>query len=1174
MKISFARSIPRALLFLFISLPVAQAEDPFKATIRPTEPLSPQKEQQTFKLPPGFEVQLFAAEPQIAKPLNMAFDARGRLWVTNTVEYPYPAPPNRRGRDTIKILEDTNGDGRADKVTTFADGLNVPIGIYPYKDGAIVFSIPNIWRLRDTDGDGKADKQEILFGPMAYDRDTHGLNNSFRRGYDGWLYACHGFNNRTTVAGRDGHEIKMNSGNTYRMRLDGSRIEHYTWGQVNPFGMVIDALGNIFTADCHSKPIYQLLRGAYYPSFGRPHDGLGFVPPMMEHGHGSTAIGGISVYDAPNFPPAYRGNIFTGNVMTSRVNRDSLVHHGSTLLAKEEPDLLSTTDPWFRPVDIQLGPDGALYVADFYNRIIGHYEVPLDHPGRDRKRGRIWRIVYTGKDATTTAAQKPHDLTRASTAELIAALGDENLTRRTLAMNYLADHADQQTLAALRQEFQRSKNGRLRSQALWVLQRRGELDIGMLKSAANDQDQAVRVHAMKLLSEIAQWSPAQRLLAVARLEDDDAFVQRAAADALGQHPSYDNIRPLLGLLSKVPEADNHLRQVVRMAVRNQLRIPENITRLEKQGISDSERHEIASLCLSLQSPEAGAFLVRYIAQDSEQPGDITKYLEHASRYVPAAEIDTLVSLARKKFSEKIDLQLRLLTSLKTGLERRGVLVNQSVRAWGETLATQLLDSVKDETPAWTYARLPDFPKSKNPFGLRKMPSADGDPDALFIDSKTQGEKPTGVLRSPAFVIPDQFSFYLSGHLGFPKQPVVRKNFVRLRDADDDRILMEAVPPRHDVARRVQWDLKKVAGRRGYIEIVDGLDLGGYAWLAVGRFQPAVVKLPPADPALVNQRLQAAATLAGQFQLQSLQPRIAKYVTSAAASLDIRAGMASALVALTPDSRAAALVPAIGNPAIPDSLRSEVCNVIVNRDSAKIQKALGDSIRILARRPQEAMAETLAADPVGAETLLQLIEKGQAPPQLLRNSTVQQRLAAVKLKDGENRIENLTADLPPAAEEIGKEIAARRKAFAAAAASVERGMKVFEKNCSICHRVGKLGKVVGPQLDGIGNRGLERIVEDMLDPNRNVDVAFQTTTLALLNGKAKSGLLRGEEGAVLVLIDNKGEEFTVPKKEIDERIVSRTSLMPEGLTKPFSNQDFNDLIAFLLAQTATVEPASK
>ena len=200
-------------------------------------------------LPEGFEIELVAAEPDIAKPINLAFDARGRLWVSSSVEYPFRAPPDRKPRDTIKVLEDTDGDGRAETITTFADELNIPMGLYPYRDGVVCFSIPNVWFLRDTDGDGRSDVREKLFGPFDTTRDTHGMLNSFTRGLDGWLYACHGFNNRSTVAGRDGHKITMDSGNTFRMRLDGSRIEHYTFGQVNPFGMTFDRHGDFFTAD-------------------------------------------------------------------------------------------------------------------------------------------------------------------------------------------------------------------------------------------------------------------------------------------------------------------------------------------------------------------------------------------------------------------------------------------------------------------------------------------------------------------------------------------------------------------------------------------------------------------------------------------------------------------------------------------------------------------------------------------------------------------------------------------------------------------------------------------------------------------------------------------------------------------------------------------------------------
>src|SRR5436309_1497102 len=192
-------------------------------------------------------------------------------------------------------------------------------------------------------------------------------------------------------------------------------------------------LGDLWSADCHSSPVYQLLRGAYYPSFGKPNDGLGFAPEICTHSHGSTAIAGMVYYAAENFPAEYRGNTFVGNVMTCRINRDSLIEHGSTRIAKEDPDFLKSDDPWFRPVDLQLGPDGAMYVADFYNRIIGHYEVPLSHPGRDRERGRIWRIVYRGTNPAQ--ASRPFDLSRASASDLIKELANPNITCRMLAMN-------------------------------------------------------------------------------------------------------------------------------------------------------------------------------------------------------------------------------------------------------------------------------------------------------------------------------------------------------------------------------------------------------------------------------------------------------------------------------------------------------------------------------------------------------------------------------------------------------------------------------------------------------------------------------------------------------------------------------------------------------------------
>ena len=369
--------------------------------------------------------------------MNIAFDDRGRLWLTETVEYPFPAKPGTKARDGIKILEDFGPDGRARKITTFAEGLNIPIGLIPMPGGnaALVHSIPTIDRFTDTDGDGKADKREVAYKTFG-SRDTHGMTNAFNWGLDGWIYACHGFNNESNIKGEDGKAIVMQSGNTYRFKPDGSHAEQFTHGQVNPFGLCFDPLGNLYSADCHSKPVYMLLRGAYYPSFGKPDDGLGFGPEMVQHDHGSTAISGVVYYAADQFPAEYRGNVFIGNVVTNRINRDTIDWHGSTPKGILQPDFLSSDDPWFRPVDLKLGPDGALYVADFYNKIIGHYEVSLTHPGRDRERGRVWRIVYRGEDGKRPIPPLPN-FAEMDVSALTNELSSPNFARRVLATNQL-----------------------------------------------------------------------------------------------------------------------------------------------------------------------------------------------------------------------------------------------------------------------------------------------------------------------------------------------------------------------------------------------------------------------------------------------------------------------------------------------------------------------------------------------------------------------------------------------------------------------------------------------------------------------------------------------------------------------------------------------------------------
>src|SRR5215218_7455672 len=549
---------------------IARGADPFAENVRTTEPKSPAEQAKAFHLPDGFEIDLIAAEPDVHKPMNLAFDSRGRLWVTSTHEYPFPAKSEADKRDAIKVFE-FGDDGRVAKITAFAEKLDIPIGIYPIGDGSrvIAYDVNNICLYTDSDGDGKADKREVLYSGWGYERDTHGMSSNYRRGFDGWLYGTHGFNNISDVKGSDGNVMHLQSGNTYRMRLDGSHIEPFTIGQINPFGMCFDPLGNIYTSDSHSRPIYQLLRAGRYEAFDRnTDDGLGLAPMMMTHLHNSTAIAGSQFYAADAFPEEFRGNVFVGNVVTSRINRDKLEYHGSTPQAIEQPDFMTTTDPWFRPNQTVLGPDGALYIADFYNRIIGHYEVDLHHPGRDFTHGRIWRIAYTGNGPRPTST---FDFSTADAPQLIEKLNDPNLTARMLATNELSDRIGADAIGPALLAVSKGSSFQ-KIHGLWVLYRLKAMELGLLATAAADKDAAVRVHAMRVLAETPAWADGYHMLALDGLKDANALVQRCAADALGRHPDASHVRPLLALRHKVPAEDTHLLYVVRMALRNELAV--------------------------------------------------------------------------------------------------------------------------------------------------------------------------------------------------------------------------------------------------------------------------------------------------------------------------------------------------------------------------------------------------------------------------------------------------------------------------------------------------------------------------------------------------------------------------------------------------------------------------
>ncbi len=1000
------------LLALALAPASARAQD----AVATTPPRSPAEEKASFHLPEGFEAQLVASEPQIHKPLNIAFDDRGRLWVTDTLEYPFPAAEGTTPRDGVKILSEFGPDGRAGKVETFATGLNIPIGVLPMPGAhsALVHSIPRVLRI---DASGKKEPVYQTYGA----KDTHGMTNAFTWGFDGWVYACHGFSNESTVAGADKQAITMQSGNVYRMRPDGSHLEYVTHGQVNPFGLAFDPLGNLYSCDCHTKPIYQLLRGACYPSFGRPDDGLGFGPEMTTHDHGSTAISGIAVYAADHFPEPYRDTIFVGNVVTNRINHDRVEWHGATPKAIAQPDFLKSDDPWFRPSDMELGPDGALYVADFYNRIIGHYEVPLTHPGRDRERGRIWRIVYKGKTGTNPPKAPRADWSAATPHDLIEDLGHPNLAVRTLAANQLASRTfDAPLVRAVRAAASDAGHDtRRRIHALWVLHRVGKLNSRTLNRALVEGDEALRVHALRISAEQTSHDYFADLPRFA-LKDPSALVRRTAAEALARHPDDTNISPLLALLAETPAADTHMTHVVRMALREQLRADDAWARLDPKALSDRDRSHVADIAPGVPTPASARFLFNFLSDSNEPPDTIVRYVHHVARYGDAGVSGDLLGYVRKLASPGESRrrlggligQVALFKAYHQGLQERGRALDEGGRSYALSLAGSLLDA-------------------------------------------------TG-----------------------------------------------------------------------------------------------------------PQEVSAGISFAGALRLEGVRERLIRLAAGDEATEPDRSDALAALAAIDPKAALPILSRVLTDPSRPFSLRERAAALLASGGQAEAQAALVAALPTAPERLQAAIAAGLVARKAGAEALLDAVATGKASARLLQENRVAGPLGNAGIPELSARLQGLLRGLPPADKATDALIAARRVGFARSRAEADAGAKVFETNCAACHQIGGKGSKVGPQLDGVGLRGADRLLEDVLDPSRNVDQTFRLTTLALKDGRVVSGLLLREEGEILVLADAQGKDVRVPRDSVEERTIAPLSPMPSNFAAQIPEPDFYRLIAYLLSQRPT------
>jgi putative heme-binding domain-containing protein len=308
-------------------------------------------------------------------------------------------------------------------------------------------------------------------------------------------------------------------------------------------------------------------------------------------------------------------------------------------------------------------------------------------------------------------------------------------------------------------------------------------------------------------------------------------------------------------------------------------------------------------------------------------------------------------------------------------------------------------------------------------------------------------------------------------------------------------------------------------------------------------------------------------LAGLFRLRETQKKLLSVANDHQANRTLRQNAVTALLSIDPKENAATVVNLINSPAEPLELREQLANSLAATNLPDAHAALVKALESAPARLQAAIAMGLAGSQQGGEKLLQAVTAGKASARLLQEPPIGIRLKQAKIANLTERVAKLTKGLPTADQRVQELLAKRRDGYHKASADAGLGLKVFEKHCAACHQIANKGAKIGPQLDGIGIRGLERLLEDTLDPNRNVDQAFRSTTLVLNSGQQVNGLVLRQDGTVIVLADSAGKEVRVPAADVQERIVSPLSPMPSNFAELIPENDFNHLLAYLLAQRA-------
>ncbi|MCH8046772.1 MAG: HEAT repeat domain-containing protein [Planctomycetes bacterium] len=545
----------------------------FSADAKPAfrSPVSAKQSLEHLKLAPGLKIELAAAEPLVVDPVAIRFDEQGRMWVVEMRDYPVAPPKGQPPQSRIRVLEDRDRDGYYESARTFADGLVFPTGLQPWKGGVFVTLAGKLVYMKDTNGDGRADQREVWFTGFAEQNEQLRANHP-RLARDGYIYVANGLRGGTVVdARRKGAKAVSISGRDFRFHPITGHYEAVSGN--GQFGLTLDDWGRRFVCSNRRPLTHVVLEGRYVrrnPLLALPaveHDvatsgAESRIFPVSRawttstlHAGQFTAACGVHIFRGDGLGGSFYGNGFTCDPTGNLVHRELLTSRGATFSgrpARQGVEFLASPDTWFRPVNLQTGPDGALYVVDMYRAVIEHPQwVPAELKTRTDTRygddrGRIYRI--TASSAKPAAQGRAARLARRTSAELVDLLDTKKMWQRETAARLLLERQDASVRGALETIVRKSKRPVARGRALWCLMTLSPggktLRDELLLAALDDPHARVREQAVRLAESRLEHSTTLREKVIALASDDDARVRFQVALTIGGLKDHEALRAL------------------------------------------------------------------------------------------------------------------------------------------------------------------------------------------------------------------------------------------------------------------------------------------------------------------------------------------------------------------------------------------------------------------------------------------------------------------------------------------------------------------------------------------------------------------------------------------------------------------------------------------------------